>query len=236
MIANPNQMTTRHGSGIYWLRQLFRLLSFLLLLPALFYFSLAFKCYLQRKYADNFERQYIGFKGFNSDQYIYEKDIYFTPEIATFQDSGGRIYLYIKDSVLSKQAIQNIRLDVIRKNHGETKRYRYGYSDSEKSVEKFQRSGYLCLTFPPVKLHIDYNNVTFAISGIDLPVPESDAEIMLIFSGIKRRVIFWTYLFKGVFSLAGWLLIISIYTLISKKIRHNRPIECRKSEGRQLTM
>ena len=54
---------------------------------------------------------------------VYKKDIYFTPKIATFQDSAGRIYMYIKDSVLNNQGIQNIHLEVIRKNHGETKRY-----------------------------------------------------------------------------------------------------------------
>ena len=226
MITITTQTTTRHGSGIYWLKHLFRFLSFLLLLPTLFYFSLAFECYLQRTHADNFEKQHIDFKEFNSDQYIYKKDIYFTPKIATFQDSGGRIYMYIKDSVLNNQGIQNIHLEVIRKNHGETKRYQYSYSDSEKSVEKFQRTGFQCLSFPPVKLHIDYNDITFAIRGIDLPVPESDVEIMLIFPGIKRRVIFWTYLFKGFFSLAGWLLIISIYTFVKKKIRPKLPIEC----------
>ena len=214
MTANTTQTITRHGLRADWQRHLFRFLSFLLLLPALFYFSLTFECYLQRRHADDFEKQQ-----FSSGQYRYEKDIYFTPEIATFQTSGGRIYLYIKDSVLNKQTVQGIRLEVIRENHGEIKKYRYSYFDSGKSAERFQRSGYQCLAFPPVKLHVDYNHIKFAISGIELPEPGSDAEILLVFSGIKRRVIIWTYLFKGVVSLAGWLLIISIYALVERKVR-----------------
>ena len=219
MTANTTQTITRHGLRADWQRHLFRFLSFLLLLPTLFYFSLTFECYLQRRHADDFEKQYIDFKEFSSGQYRYEKDIYFTPEIATFQTSGGRIYLYIKDSVLNKQTVQGIRLEVIRENHGEIKKYRYSYFDSGKSAERFQRSGYQCLAFPPVKLHVDYNHIKFAISGIELPEPGSDAEILLVFSGIKRRVIIWTYLFKGVVSLAGWLLIISIYALVERKVR-----------------
>ena len=120
--------------------------------------------------------------------------------------------------MLNKQTVQGIRLEVIRENHGEIKKYRYSYFDSGKSAERFQRSGYQCLAFPPVKLHVDYNHIKFAISGIELPEPGSDAEILLVFSGIKRRVIIWTYLFKGVVSLAGWLLIISIYAFVKRNI------------------
>lgn len=225
-MTSVSQMVNWHETGIYRLTCLFQFFSFLLLLPALFYFSLAFESYLQRKHADNFEEQCVEFKKKDLDQYVYKKEVYFTPEIATFLDSGGRIYVYIKDSVLKKQDIQNIYLEVIRKNHGETKKYQYSYSDSEKSVERFQRTGFQCLVFPPVKLHVDYNNIIFTISGIDLPVPESDVEIMLIFSGIKRRIVFWTYLFKVFFSLVGWSLIISVYAFVRRKIRHRFAIQC----------
>ena len=114
MASDTTKMTTCHGLRADWQRHLFRFFSFLLLLPALFYFSLTFECYLQRRHADDFEKQYIDFKEVSSGQYQYEKDIYFTPEIATFQTGGGRIYLYIKDSVLNKQTVQGIRLEVIR--------------------------------------------------------------------------------------------------------------------------
>ena len=198
------------------------LLLFLLFSPSFFYFSLAFECYLQRKHADNFEKQYIDLSGRDSNKYIFAKDIYFTPEVATFQSSGGRIYVYVRNSAFNNKTIQNIHLEVIRENHEEIKRYQYNYSDSEKGVERFQRPGFHCLAFPSVKLHIDYNNIKFVISGIDLPSPDNDAEIMLVFSGIKRRVILWTYLFKGLSSLAGCLLIIAIYALIQKIVRKSR--------------
>lgn len=103
MMTSVSQMVNWHETGIYRLTCLFQFFSFLLLLPALFYFSLAFESYLQRKHADNFEEQCVEFKKKDLDQYVYKKEVYFTPEIATFLDSGGRIYVYIKDSVLKNK-------------------------------------------------------------------------------------------------------------------------------------
>ena len=197
---------------------MYRVLLLILFFPAFYYFSLSFESIMQIKNADRFKKQEIKFSKKESGQYLFGKDINFTPEMATYLSSGGRLYIYLKESVVNRQDIQNILIEIIRTNLGEIKKYPYQYSDAEEAVEKYQRAGFHSLAFPSVKLHIDYNDIQVKISGITLPTPSDDAEIILAFSGIKRRIRYMTYLFRGCILLVGGLLILFLHFLIRRKI------------------
>lgn len=203
----------------------FRLLLYLFLLFSLFYFSLALEVYLQIKNADKFATQHIELMEKHSNKYIYEKDLYFTPPRATFLTNGSRIYVYISDSIFKQLKLEDLHIEVIRENHGETKKYEFDYPDSEEAVQPFQRLGFHCLAFPAIKLHIDYNNIKFIISGISVSNPDKNLKITLNFGGIKRRAVFSEYLLKGLLLLGGCILVFSLSFLIEKlssKIKHAR--------------
>ncbi|QSH40855.1 hypothetical protein P0136_11065 [Lentisphaerota bacterium ZTH] len=209
----------------YLLKCSFRIMLFLWLLPSLFYLSLAFEVFLQRKDADKFANQYINFKKVSSSKYIYEKDIFFTPPIAKFQNSGGRLYIYISNSILEKFKLQNLHLEVIRVNHGENKKYEFNFHDSKEAGQYFQLPGFHCFAFPPIKLHVDYNNIKFLISGINLAIPDKDLKVRLVFAGLKRRAVLWEYLIKGLLFSGGFILVLFLYFLIGilSSIGKNKP-------------
>lgn len=205
IIMKKNKITRLHIQC--FLKYSLRLLFSVLFIISLFYLSLAFETYIQQKQADKFAVQYINFKEEKLNKYIYEKDIYFTPQIATYQTSGSRVYLYISDSIFKQLKLKDLRIEVIRENHGEIKNYEFNYSSHEKREGSFKRQGFHCLAFPAIKLHVDFNNMNFIISGINLPDPDKNLKIMLRFDGIKRRIVLGGFLFKGLLALCGCLLV-----------------------------
>ena len=200
-----------------WLYYSCNILLIILFFPVVFYLSLSVEASLQIRKAEMFEYQYIPFSGKEGNIYSFRKSLYFTPEIANYLSNGGRLYLYLKKDAVGTQKIQNIQVEVIRTNHGETKTYYFDQSNAENAISNYQRSGFHSLAFPNVKLHIDYNGIQVKIQGIKLNDPAEDINVLLAFSGIKRRIKFWTYLFLGLSSAFGWGILFTFYSLSRRK-------------------
>ena len=183
-------MTMKSNKWLYWSCKILLVIWFL---PAAFYLSLSLESFLQIRKAEQFEYQYIPFSD-GDNLYSFRKNLYFTPEIANYLSDGGRIYLYFRKDAVDIQKIQNIQIEVIRTNHG-----------------------FHSIAFPNVKLHIDYNEIQVRIRGIKLNNPPEDIKVLLAFSGIKRRIKFWTYLFLGLSSAFGWGILFTFYSLSRRK-------------------
>lgn len=206
-------MTMKSKKWLYWSC---KILLVILFLPAAFYLSLSLESFLQIRKAEQFEYQYIPFSD-GDNLYSFRKNLYFTPEIANYLSDGGRIYLYFRKDAVDIQKIQNIQIEVIRTNHGEVKTYHFNQCNAEEAVPRYQRSGFHSIAFPNVKLHIDYNEIQVRIRGIKLNNPPEDIKVLLAFSGIKRRIKFWTYLFLGLSSAFGWGILFTFYSLSRRK-------------------
>jgi hypothetical protein len=200
----------------YFFKYGFRLLSFVLFIVSVFYFSLALESYVLQRQADKFAVQYIDFKGKKSKTYVYEKDIYFIPQIAAYQTNGGSVYLCINNSISQNLKLDNIQINVTRKTHGETKTYEVSYSDFKEGGHRMQCSNFDCFAFLSMKLHVDYNNLTFAISGIDLPDPDKNLKIMMRSYAIKGRIVLVEFLFKGIIAFVGCILTFYVYKRVCR--------------------
>lgn len=204
-----------------WLSFSCNILLNILFFPAVFYLSLSLEAFLQIRKAELFEYQYIPFSSKEDNIYSFRKSLYFTPEIAEYLSDGGRLYLYLRKEAVGTQKIQNIQVEVIRTNHGETKTYYFDQSNAENAISNYQRSGFHSLAFPNVKLHIDYNGIQVKIQGIKLNDPAEDINVLLAFSGIKRRIKWMTYLLFGGGCAVGWGIVFALCLLIRRK-RINR--------------
>ena len=175
------------------------------------------EAFLQIRKAELFEYQYIPFSSKEDNIYSFRKSLYFTPEIAEYLSDGGRLYLYLRKEAVGTQKIQNIQVEVIRTNHGETKTYYFDQSNAENAISNYQRSGFYSFAYPNVKLHIDYNEIQLKIQGIELNNPTEDIKVLLAFSGIKRRIQWLTYLLLGLGSAIGWGGVFTCYYLLLRK-------------------
>lgn len=206
-----------------WLYYTCNILLIILFFPAVFYLSLSLEAFLQIRKAELFEYQYIPFSSKEDNIYSFRKSLYFTPEIAEYLSDGGRLYLYLRKEAVGTQKIQNIQVEVIRTNHGETKTYYFDQSNAENAISNYQCSGFHSLAFPNVKLHIDYNGIQVKIQGIKLNDPAEDIKVLLAFSGIKRRIQWLTYLLLGLGSAIGWGGVFTCYyLLLRKRINHQK--------------
>ena len=206
-----------------WLSFSCNILLNILFFPAVFYLSLSLEAFLQIRKAELFEYQYIPFSSKEDNIYSFRKSLYFTPEIAEYLSDGGRLYLYLKKEAVGTQKIQNIQVEVIRTNHGETKTYYFDQSNAENAISNYQRSGFYSFAYPNVKLHIDYNEIQLKIQGIELNNPTEDIKVLLAFSGIKRRIQWLTYLLLGLGSAIGWGGVFTCYyLLLRKRINHQK--------------
>ena len=206
-----------------WLSRSCNILLNILFFPAVFYWSLSLDAFLQIRKAELFEYQYIPFSSKEDNIYSFRKSLYFTPEIAEYLSDGGRLYLYLRKEAVGTQKIQNIQVEVIRTNHGETKTYYFDQSNAENAISNYQCSGFHSLAFPNVKLHIDYNGIQVKIQGIKLNDPAEDIKVLLAFSGIKRRIQWLTYLLLGLGSAIGWGGVFTCYyLLLRKRINHQK--------------
>lgn len=206
-----------------WLYYSCNILLIILFFPVVFYLSLSLEAFLQIRKAELFEYQYIPFSSKEDNIYSFRKSLYFTPEIANYLSNGGRLYLYLRKEAVGTQKIQNIQVEVIRTNHGETKTYYFDQSNAENAISNYQRSGFHSLAFPNVKLHIDYNGIQVKIQGIKLNDPAEDINVLLAFSGIKRRIQWLTYLLLGLGSAIGWGGVFTCYYLfLRKRINHQK--------------
>ena len=200
-----------------WLIWSCNILLIILFFPAVFYLSLGLEAFLQIHKADLFKYQYIPFSNKDGNLYSFRKSLFFNPEIANYLSDGGRLYLYLRKNVVDIQKIQNIQIEVIRTNHGENKTYHFNQSSAENAVSNYQSPGFYSLAFPNVKLHIDYNEIQVKIHGITLNNPMEDVKVLLVFSGIKRRIKLWTYLFLGLSAAAGWGIVFVFRSFLWRK-------------------
>lgn len=193
------------------------------MLRSVFYLSLTVDVYSQIKSADKHSREWANFVSQDSNGYLYEKDIYFTPARVTFQCNAASPYIYISESKFKKSDLDNLHIEIIRDCYGEIQKSKFYYSEFEEGIESFHLPGYYCFVLPPVRVYPDYNELKIRVAGLRLSDPDNDLKIMLFFNGIKRRTIFLEYLVKGLVALTGFVLTFVVYALTKKLLIRKTP-------------